>query len=144
MKFIDVLNKIFNDEFENDSIIKIGEDIILVYKDGYIMSDDENTTLKGFYLSQKMLGEEVTVRHEKYNTDFYDRLPGMICEVLEAIKAEYEDRSWFERAWKSYRKHVLSCKDIEDMKMPGYIFNSYIETDENEVKYEQLSFDDVE
>ena len=33
---------------------------------------------------------------------------------------------WFEKAWEEYRQHVLSSS-MDDMKMPGYVFNKYIE-----------------
>jgi len=64
------------------------------------------------------------------NKDFYDRLPGFACEVMENIIEKYGNEPWFEQAWNEYREYVLSVEDIFDLKMPGYIFNKYVKAEE--------------
>lgn len=59
------------------------------------------------------------------NKDFYNRLPGMVCEDLDNIIEEYGKEEWFEKAWEEYRQHILNSH-IDDMRMPGYVFNKYI------------------
>ena len=58
------------------------------------------------------------------NKDFYDKLPGGVCQFLDSYIIKYSDEDWFEEAWNKYRKHVLE-NDIADIKMPGFIFNAY-------------------
>lgn len=60
------------------------------------------------------------------NKDFYNRLPGMVCEDLDNIIEKYGKEEWFEKAWEEYRQHILNSK-IDDMRMPGYVFKKYIE-----------------
>ena len=60
------------------------------------------------------------------NKDFYDYLPGVVCETLERLIAKYGDRPWFDKAWEEYRDHVKSSS-LDDMRMPGYVFKHYIE-----------------
>ena len=63
----------------------------------------------------------------KFNKDFYEELPSMVCEQLDkSIIPKYSDKEWFEEAWNKYREHVLNT-DMDNVKMPGYIFKSYIE-----------------
>lgn len=59
------------------------------------------------------------------NKDFYDDLPGMVCVVLDDIEADYKNEPWFNEAWEQYREHVMTS-DIDDMKMPGFVFGKYI------------------
>lgn len=59
------------------------------------------------------------------NTDFYNNLPGMVCEILEEqIVAKYGNMPDFKEAWEEYRQHVLSSS-MENMRMPGYVFKKY-------------------
>ena len=60
------------------------------------------------------------------NKDFYNRLPGFVCEVLDELSEKYGNKPWLEQAWNEYREYILSVEDIFDLKMPGYIFNKYI------------------
>ena len=46
------------------------------------------------------------------NKDFYNNLPGLMCETLDKLIEEY-------------RQHILNSS-IDDMRMPGYVFNKYI------------------
>ena len=59
------------------------------------------------------------------NKDFYDKLPGMVCLILDDIIERYSKEQWFTNAWEEYRQHILSSH-IDDMKMPGYVFSKYI------------------
>ena len=59
------------------------------------------------------------------NKDFYKDLPEIVCEMMEYICEKYGKEEWFEKAWEEYRNHVLTS-DIDDMLMPGAIFNKYI------------------
>lgn len=67
--------------------------------------------------------------NEKLNKDFYGDLPSIACEGLETLIKSYYDRDWFVQAWNKYRTHVLHS-DIENLQMPGFIFNKYIGVDE--------------
>lgn len=62
------------------------------------------------------------------NKDFYNRLPGMVCEDLDNIIEKYSKEEWFEKAWEEYRQHILNT-NINNMMMPGYVFKKYIEGD---------------
>lgn len=64
------------------------------------------------------------------NKDFYDRLPGIICVTVDKVVDKYKDEPWFNKAWEEYRQHILTS-DIDEMKMPGFVFNKYIKS-ENE------------
>ena len=59
------------------------------------------------------------------NKDFYNELPGMVCSILEELIEKYSKEEWFEKAWEEYREHILNS-DMDDMKMPGAIFNKYL------------------
>lgn len=61
----------------------------------------------------------------KVNKDFYDDLPGGVCIILDGLIKKHGKEEWFKKAWEEYRQHVLNS-DIEDMKMPGYVFSKYI------------------
>ena len=65
------------------------------------------------------------------NKDFYDELPGMICLMLDDIIKQYSKEKWFESAWEEYRQHILK-NSMEDMLMPGAIFNKYIKNEAEE------------
>ena len=51
----------------------------------------------------------------KINKDFYDKLPGGVCQFLDSYIIKYSDEDWFEEAWNKYRRHVLE-NDITDIK----------------------------
>lgn len=59
------------------------------------------------------------------NKDFYDLLPGCVCEVLDNYITEYQKEVWFEDAWEQYRQHVLKTSE-DKVRMPGYIFKNYV------------------
>ena len=61
----------------------------------------------------------------KLNRDFYDNLPGFVCIILEELIEEFGKEEWFSKAWEEYRQHILNSS-MDDMKMPGYIFQKYI------------------
>ena len=65
------------------------------------------------------------------NKDFYNELPGMVCLILDELIEKYKNEEWFENAWNEYREHILNS-DMDDMKMPGAIFNKYL-GDSNEI-----------
>lgn len=62
----------------------------------------------------------------KLNKDFYDNLPGMVCTMLDELIEKYSKEKWFKNAWEEYRQHILTT-DMDNMKMPGYVFNKYLE-----------------
>lgn len=63
----------------------------------------------------------------KLNKDFYNDLPSMVCVLLDdKFIPKYSKEEWFEKAWEEYRQHVFSS-GIDNMKMPGFIFNKYID-----------------
>lgn len=64
------------------------------------------------------------------NKDFYEYLPGMVCLKLDKLIEEYGNCEWFEKAWNEYREHIKNSS-MDEMKMPGFIFNKYIV--ENEI-----------
>lgn len=59
------------------------------------------------------------------NKDFYKDLPGWLCVVLDESIKEYGNEPWFDKAWEEYRQHIKNSS-MDDMKMPGYVFNKYI------------------
>ena len=59
------------------------------------------------------------------NKDFYNNLPGMVCIMLDELIEKYGKQEWFEKAWEEYRQHILNSS-MDDMKMPGHVFNKYI------------------
>ena len=63
--------------------------------------------------------------------DFYDELPGMVCFMLDDFIEQYSKEEWFESAWEEYRQHILNSS-MEDMLMPGAIFNKYIKNEVEE------------
>lgn len=63
------------------------------------------------------------------NKDFYNDLPGCVCEILEDLIKGFGKEEWFEKAWEEYRQHILSSS-MDEMKMPGYVFKKYIESQE--------------
>lgn len=63
------------------------------------------------------------------NRDFYDNLPGVVCEILEDLIKDFGKEEWFEKAWNEYREHIKNSS-MDEMKMPGYVFNKYIKVEE--------------
>lgn len=61
----------------------------------------------------------------RLNKDFYGRLPGYACSILEALINKYGKEPWFKEAWEKYREHVNNASK-EEVKMPGFIFNRYL------------------
>lgn len=59
------------------------------------------------------------------NRDFFNKLPGLAIDVLDELIEKYGQEPWFDEAWEEYRQHVLTS-DMDNMKMPGYVFNKYI------------------
>ena len=59
------------------------------------------------------------------NKDFYNDLPGKVCEILDDFIERYGDKQWFNQAWEEYRQYIKNST-MDDMKMPGYVFNKYI------------------
>ena len=62
------------------------------------------------------------------NKDFYSNLPGFVCLILEDLIEIYGNEPWFDKAWEEYRKHIKNSS-MDDMKMPGYVFNKYVKED---------------
>jgi len=65
------------------------------------------------------------------NKEFYNKLPACICVCLDNIYLKHSDKPWFEEAWDRYAYHVESS-DMDTLRMPGYIFNRYINKNEFE------------
>lgn len=70
------------------------------------------------------------------NKDFFDDLPVQVRNVMDELWWTYKDQPWFEEAWEKYRKHVLEAGLGGKIKMPGFVFNEYIDkyVDEQEKK----------
>lgn len=62
------------------------------------------------------------------NKDFYRDLPGMVCIMLDKYITKYKKEPWFPEAWEEYRQHILNSS-MDDMKMPGFVFNKYLKKD---------------
>lgn len=62
------------------------------------------------------------------NKDFYANLPGWVCVVLDNLIEKYGNETWFDKAWEEYRQHIKNSS-MDDMKMPGYVFNKYVKED---------------
>lgn len=65
------------------------------------------------------------------NKDFYNELPGMVCVILDELIEKYGKENWFNKAWEEYRQHVKNSS-MDDVKMPGFVFNKYINGDKDE------------
>lgn len=76
----------------------------------------------------------------KLNKDFYSNLPGMVCVTMEDLVKEYYNEKWFLHAWNDYRNHVLTS-DIDSMRMPGFIFNKYL-NESKEINHSYILEDD--
>ena len=73
------------------------------------------------------------------NRDFFEDLPKQVCDILDTICWAYNSQPWFEEAWEKYRKHVLDAGLGGKIKMPGFVFNEYIDkfVDEQEKKMQK-------
>ncbi len=76
---------------------------------------------------------------KKINKDFYTDLPRFVCVMLEDLIKKYGNEVWFIKAWNEYTNHVKNT-NFTSMKMPGYIFNNYINS-KSEIKH-SLVFDE--
>jgi len=63
--------------------------------------------------------------NEKLNKDFYNDLPNVVGEVLDSLIEKYGPQTWFMHAWNEYHDYALNSS-VDDLRMPGYIFNKYI------------------
>lgn len=61
-----------------------------------------------------------------FNKDFYNKLPSMVCEILDRWIEKYSEEDAFEEAWDEYRSYVLKTK-TDLIRMPGYIFKKYFD-----------------
>lgn len=70
------------------------------------------------------------------NQDFYEDLPPQLRAIMDNLRWTYRNQPWFEEAWEKYRKHVLDAGLGGKIKMPGFVFNEYIDryVDEQEKK----------
>ena len=60
------------------------------------------------------------------NKDFYNDVPSMVCEQLDRLITEYGNESWFETAWEEYRQHIKNTPDMDEMRMPGFVFKKFL------------------
>ena len=75
---------------------------------------------------------------KKIEKDFYNDLPGFVCESLDSIIKKYGDQPWFLEAWNEYRNHVLESS-MDDVRMPGFVFKKYID---NKIEHSDLFAND--
>ena len=61
------------------------------------------------------------------NQDFYEDLPPQLRAIMDNLRWTYRNQPWFEEAWEKYRKHVLDAGLGGKIKMPGFVFNEYID-----------------
>lgn len=74
--------------------------------------------------------EELDRRKANYavlNRDFLEDLPFQVRDVLDRLKWDYGSRAWFPEAWEKYRKHVIEAGLGGKIKMPGAVFNEYLD-----------------
>lgn len=64
---------------------------------------------------------------EILNTDFLVDLPSPIRDIVDQFRWGYSSRKWFPEAWEEYRKHVLEAGLGGKIKMPGAVFNKYLD-----------------
>lgn len=87
--------------------------------------------------------DKIEFINKKLDKDFYADLPGTVCEMLDQLIFEYGDQNWFIKAWNEYRKHVLEST-IDSMKMPGFIFNKYTNSDiKHSDVYDEFTLDEI-
>lgn len=61
----------------------------------------------------------------KFNKDYYDKLPSLICEMLDKYIEKFGSKEWFPEAWEKYRKYVFRTP-TDKLRAPGYIFKDYV------------------
>lgn len=61
------------------------------------------------------------------NDDFYKDLPCQVINIMDNIRWQYRNEPWFKEAWEKYRKHVLDAGLGGKIKMPGFVFDEYID-----------------
>ena len=76
--------------------------------------------------------EKSAKQHAKRDTlivkrDFLEDLPSNVAACLDSLYWEYRNCDWFEKAWNDYRDQVINTPENKMPKLPGYIFNPYIE-----------------
>lgn len=76
------------------------------------------------------------------NRDFLQDLPYCVSNILDDLCWKYGTCDWFNEAWEKYRKHILDAGLGGKYKMPGFVFNSYIE-DEIKKQNKELSGESV-
>ena len=64
MKVIDLLNKIANNEIKQGTKFRING-IEYIYNNGYIAKNDKNKTMENFYISQRLLNDNVEILDEE-------------------------------------------------------------------------------
>lgn len=62
-----------------------------------------------------------------FNRDFLMDLPSQVRDIMDQLYWSYKDQPWFEEAWEKYREHVLDAGLGGKIKMPGFVFNEYID-----------------
>lgn len=67
------------------------------------------------------------MRLDPLNEDFLINLPPTLKEVLDSLRWQYQDRSWFNKAWEEYRSEVLNAELNGKHKMPKEVFGPYVE-----------------
>ena len=62
-----------------------------------------------------------------FNRDLLMDLPSQVRDIMDQLYWSYKDQPWFEEAWEKYREHVLDAGLGGKIKMPGFVFNEYID-----------------
>ena len=96
IKIIDLLNKITKDEIKQGTKFKMFC-CEYIYDNGYIAKTDANKTIEEFYISQRMLNDEVEIIEEEKEiekltateTDFMVKPPSLL-EIMEKINEVIE------------------------------------------------------
>lgn len=95
---------------------------------------------KKYYIEREQRDAKGNIKVIK--RDFFDDLPGSVCNVLDNICWRWRNYDWFEEAWNKYREHVINAAaNNTAIKAPGFIFNSYID---DQIKEDFLNRDDAE
>jgi len=88
MKVIDLLNKIAKNEIKQGTKFEI-DGCGYIYNNGYIAKDDGNKTMETFYISQRLLNDEVEILEEK---KIPEKLPYYSIEKIQKAKNKDEWR----------------------------------------------------
>lgn len=62
---------------------------------------------------------------KNYSSEVLNNFPGCVCEALQSLSNKYSKEPWYEEACDRYSYHVLTT-DMDNVRMPGYIFGKYI------------------